>query len=77
MIQNIDKLLVSGENSCKIKILNLSNNDLVGVDGLMNVIEKNMEWLEFLNLANNKIESIEGLFRVLKRGNDAMVRGKD
>lgn len=49
----------------KIRILNLSNNELTSIEGLMNVIEANIKWLEFLNLSNNKIESIEELFRVL------------
>ena len=70
LLQNIDKLLLNGDQTPKIRILNLSNNDLVSVEGLMTVVEANMSCLEFLNLSNNKIESIEILFRDLDSGKE-------
>ncbi len=70
LLQNIDKLLLNGDKTPKIRILNLSNNDLMSVEGLMTVVEANMSCLEFLNLSNNKIESIEILFRVLDSGKE-------
>jgi hypothetical protein len=70
LLQNIDKLLLNGDKTPKIRILNLSNNDLVSVEGLMTVVEANMGCLEFLNLSNNKIESIKIFFRVLDSGKE-------
>ncbi len=71
MIQNLDKLLLSNHlKMSKIRILNLSNNELTSIDGLINIIEANIKWVEFLNLSNNRIESLEGLFRDLGRNHD-------